>query len=647
MNRFLIIILTLCYLHSDGQISIANNYNPGGPGGARRAIIVSGNQTGDDLRTFIINANPNVGTVDDRNITFDAELVIDSDATFTDYNATYHFPENFRYSPRLNSIVTFTDLTIHYSGSQKTHTYNQPYTANFTRVFFIQGSEGTRSDFFNNGDYTFNMNGVTFVSYGNNDFIHFQSNTTLNDITITNSQGGLNFEPGANIDGDVQVINNLKLEGINRIVGGRDAQGDFRAVNMEWLVDDWIFSPRDVDFVFVNPIKSPSWQGYIFQQNGGNGNGNNLSVKELYTHDVTVTDRDLNPLSGVNVFLYNNNEETFDYSAITDAEGKVPRQEVLKIDNTVSLNHDRGISVLLVPDYFTRFFSVARDFTSPIVDNIVIEEDEFITEMNSNIVASYSGINIDHNNRIITISENTTLCELYDFVKLDKVNNITQPSLLEFLATPSKNILDISDYQMVLTPNAILSPCDNFVKIESSATSTIPVFENLHVGIEDATQSFKYIQISNLINANIVIEDRSSTPSANFLELNNFTGVSSSVTQFDSDNVSIVVTRDGYTTWALEQDFSSDQDIYFFVARQSPLLNPATSEKQDEIIFLAKKILMKSQGIVQQLNHNPTTLSIDNLTQQATLQATKERQLEILDLLKRSLAKTTASRNSF
>ncbi len=602
------------------------------PGGARPNLIIQGSQTGDDLRTFI-QANPTAGSVVNNDITFNAELIIDTNATFTDDNAVYHFPNIFRYAPRANATVNFTDITLHYSGTAKSHSFNRAYTANFTRVFYLQGVESGRSDFFNNGNYTFNMDNVTFVSYGNSDFLHFQTNTTLNNITITNARGGLNFEPGARLAGETEIINGLKLEGVTRMVGGSGSQGDFKTFDMEWDATNWNFSPRNVDFFFVNPKKPVGWTGY--------SGGGTLPVQEFYTHEVTVTDSNLNPLSNINITLYNSDSGSFDYSETTNISGQIPKQEVLRIDNTVSLNFNRGLSVLVAPNYLKNYYAVSRDFSQPIIDNIIITEDEFISETNTATVATYSGININHVAKTVTISGNRNLCELYDFIKLNKLSNLSQPSIERIFATPKKDILDIGDYQFVLSGGAIISPCDKFVKIESTVNSNIANINNLNVGIEDAGQLYKFISITNLTDANLTITDNAVTPSNTFLSLMNFSGESNSVTQFASADVRIDVLRDGYTDWSTIQDFSGPQDIYRFVVYQAPILKPATSQNQQDILFVAKKILMKNEGILQQVNGVTPNVTINNVTQNTTLEATEERQREIIALLKRILVKTT------
>lgn len=398
---------------------------------------------------------------------------------------------------------------------------------------------------------------------------------------------------------------------------------------------NWRFSQRVVDFFFVNPIKPIGWTGY---------SGNASRVKEYYTHDITVTDESLNPLSNLNTYLYNNLQDVFDYNELTDAHGQIPTQEVLHIDNSISLNFDRGISTLVVGDYLKTYFAVERNLNTPIVDNLVIIDDDNISETNTATVAAYSGISIDHSAKTLTISQNHTLCEVYDFIKLNKLSNLRSPSILNMFVSTNGERINIDDYQLILSGSAILAPCDKFVKIESSVTSTITDINNLQVGLEDATQFFKFISIENINSANVQIRDLNTN--TDFLNLTNFTGTSNSVTLFSSNSTRLEITRDGFTTWATEQDFSGPEDIYEFVAYQAPIITPATQSNQDEIVFLAKKILQKNEGILKSLNGTNPTLNITNITQNTTIQATEERQIEILNFLKRILAKTEAIKKS-
>ena len=165
--------------------------------------------------------------------------------------------------------------------------------------------------FFDNGDYTFNFDNVSMVSYGYNDFLHFQTSEELNNITIVNAMGGLNFEPGARNSGEVEIINNLTLQNVPRMVGGSGAQGDFRVVNLNWDVSNWNFSKRNVDFILVNPIKPDGWSNYSANNAGG-------TVSEFYTHNLSVVDAQRNPIQNARVRLVRNDLTTEAYNLLTD-----------------------------------------------------------------------------------------------------------------------------------------------------------------------------------------------------------------------------------------------------------------------------------------------------------------------------------------
>jgi len=625
------------------QITYNPNYNAAGPqppgsGGNQPAVIIDGTQTGDDLRAYIL-ANPafNIGTITDNDIKFNAELVINNNANFTDNNAVYHFPNFFRYIPEADCTVTFTDVMIHYTGSRKHHSYNRAYTANFTRVFYLQGVTANRSDFFNNGAYTFNMNDVTLVSYGASDFLHFQTDQTLNNITIVNAQGGLSFEPGARNAGEVEIINNLKLSGVTRIVGGSGANGDFKTYDMDWDATDWNFSTgRNVDYFFVNPIKPLGWIGY--------SGVDAARAKEFYTHDVTITDEDLVPLQNITTLLFNNADNLFDYNLETDAFGQLPTQEILKINNSISLNFDRGVSTVVIAEYLREYTALQRDFNKALTDNLISRPDNNVTEINEATVAAYSGITIDHSAKTLTVSENHTLCEVYDFIKLNKINNLRSPTIDDLFVTIAGDVININDYQFILSGTAVISPCDKFRKIESTQASVLADTENLDVSLEDANGLFKLVSFTNIINADYIITNENT--STTLLSDTNFTGTVNFVTQLNTNALRMLVTRDGYTTWSANIDLSGDQDVFVFEVFQAISPNPATIQNQDDIIFLAKKILMKNEGVLKELKGTNPILNINNITQPATINATEERQEEILALLKRILSKTTAIKKS-
>lgn len=601
--------------------------------GGRFTIRITGSESGDDLRTFVDN-NASTGTVTERDIIFSADLRVQG--TLTDNNAVYHFPNSRRFAPQNGSTVNFTDLTIHYTGTQKNHSFNSAYTANFTRVFYLQGVTSGRSDFFNNGNYSFNMSDVTMVSYGASDYLHFQTANTLYNITIVNANGGLNFEPGARNNGEIEIIHNLKLDGVTQIVGGSGANGDFKTYEMNWTATNWNMNQRNVDFFFVNPTKPIGWTGY---------SGSANKVKEYYTHDVNIKDLEGNNLNGIDIMLYNNNGSIFEYQTSTNVSGDITQEEILKIDNSVSLNHDRGNFTVVVADYDYRYYTKVNPMDKPAIDNLVAIDDQFVT-LDEASAASIAGISINHNSQTITISSPVSLCDLYDFIKYDKVNNnIEEPNITTLAATPttSAGVSSLStNYQLILASGSKLSPCSKFEKFESTQISNIDdPSANIEIGLTDPNGTYKLIRLIALDSANVEIKN--SDNSNVLLQTTNSSGnLNSVIPPGSATNVSISVDRDEYSTWATDIDLLSAGDVYSYVVVQSKNVDdPCSLDNQELELFLIQKIVSKNQLVQTSIAGSvDPNITLNNIVQASATKCSKERQEEMIVLLKKILAKT-------
>ncbi|MGB0870054.1 MAG: hypothetical protein ACPGSD_10690 [Flavobacteriales bacterium] len=606
-------------------------------------IRVTGTETGNALRSWI-GSNTSIGRVTDRDIIFNRDLRIQSGASFTDENATYQFPGSFRFEPQSSCTVNFTDIILHYTGNSKNHSFNSAYLANFTRVFYLQGVTSGRSDFFNNGSYNFNMSDVTFVSYGTSDYLHFQTADSINNITIVNEQGGLNFEPGARNAGQTEIINNLKLQNVSRMVGGSGALGDFKVYNLDWDAVNWNFTQRSVDFFFVNPIKPSNWNAYT---------GSFSRVKEYYTHDLSLIDAGGQSVSGVRVNMYNNYDlantsgYSNEYSLVSDGDGRISRQEILKINNALAAAlRNRGDFTFAVLDYNKKFQTQTRTFTSPVVDVILVEDDINVTESDATTVSNYNGISINHSTKELIISSSHSLCEVYDFIKYDKVvSNIDMPSLNTMFVDVIGETLNINDYKLILQNGADLTSCDKFLKIESSQSSTIAQISQLKVALEDANGLYKLIKLTNIDNASVLLKDEISGDTLLFESL--FSGVIEFTTQSSSSKIITLVSKQNFSNWITELDLSQNVSSYNFRVSQvegATLVGLATQERQQEELYLLQSILKQSTVILQkqQQNSGNTTLNISTTSPTTTNYPTSEQQEEALLLLKRILTKVTA-----
>ncbi len=607
-------------------------------------IIISGTETGTSLRSYLAT-NWWLADVTNNDITFNRDLRIVSNAHFSDENAVYHFPQSYRFEPQSNCTVTLTDVTIHYSGNAKNHSFNNAYTANFTRVSYLQGVTSGRSDFFNNGSYTFNMSNVSLVSYGSSDYLHFQTADTLNDISIVNKQGALNFEPGAVNAGETQVINNLTLKNVSQMVGGAYSQGDFKVYNLDWDAVNWQFTQRSVDFHFVNPIKPANWNAYT---------GSFSRTKEYYTHDVKLVDKDGDLVTNTRVFLLNNYDNqnnpsyTFEYDATTNSNGVIEQQEVLKVNNSLSSSlRNRGDFTFIVADYNKTYQTQNRSFTAPVTDILLADTDPYVTNANSSAVGAYSGFVIDHSLKQITISSTHNLCELYDYIKYDKVtNNIAQPSLDEMCVEVLDNQLYVADYKIILQTGADLTPCDKFNYIKSDVVSTIGSVNNIKVALEDPNGLYKIIQLSNIVSADVLIKDNITNDTLYYVS--NYSGSIDHVTQSSASDIYIVVARANYSNWIVGLDLSQNISVYSFEVNQVEglqLPGLATLDVQEQEIYLLQKLLQKSSGILKNgtgSDYVQDSIFVSTVSPIVTDYPTQEKQEESLDLLKRILTKLTA-----
>ena len=86
-------------------------------------------------------------------------------------------------------------------------------------------------------------------------------------------------------------------------------------------------------------------------------------------------------------------------------------------------------------------------------------DDPNLTETNEITASAISGIAVVHNpadnSGTITINQNVDLCQLYDFIKWEKVNNsLSEPSLGSLATTVNGGTLNIGDYQLIIYRNS-------------------------------------------------------------------------------------------------------------------------------------------------------------------------------------------------
>ena len=114
-------------------------------------------------------------------------------------------------------------------------------------------------------------------------------------------------------------------------------------------------------------------------------------------------------------------------------------------------------------------------------------QDLFLTNSNDNSISLYGGISTDYENKILSITENRNLCEIYDYLKYKKyTSDIEEPSLNEFVLEDSfGSFLNVKDY--TINVNGVhISTCDKFSKIKTSSTFNLEQGATSDVTISDS-----------------------------------------------------------------------------------------------------------------------------------------------------------------
>ena len=344
--------------------------------------------------------------------------------------------------------------------------------------------------------------------------------------------------------------------------------------------------------------------------------------------------------------LRRNNGTTLVVDELTNANGDIAEQEVVTYEQVTSNVWQQNTNFIFSGiDYNHNLISGIKALQNGRIDETILSQtDDQITEPSKAVVDAYTGIGIDHGAKTITISENRNLCELYDFAKANKVDNIQFPTPTTLTIQAQGNELSIGDYQLIVTGAAVISSCDKFLKVISTVTSSIndPNI-NLNIALTDAVNSYKLIRLTNIINGNVLITNQNSA--AILAQETNYTGTYNLTTQNNSNDVSIVVSKDNFSNWAVTLDLTAG-DIFTFQVNQSMVASSALLSKQEEILYLLRKVLQKNQAIQSVLNNN--TVPVINLTSvmQTALYASEEKQDEMIAILKRVLSKTQAIRTT-
>jgi len=133
---------------------------------------------------------------------------------------------------------------------------------------------------------------------------------------------------------------------------------------------------------------------------------------------IVKTKSNSNDLGNVNIFYWESDTNSVTRNQ-TDSNGDLSLNIIETryiIDNETDITEEnKNPYTLSICKYSYKPLSILSNFTSSKTDTFYLETNEFISENDESVVDGYTGINIDHINKKITISENHTIDELYDF----------------------------------------------------------------------------------------------------------------------------------------------------------------------------------------------------------------------------------------
>ena len=377
------------------------------------------------------------------------------------------------------------------------------------------------------------------------------------------------------------------------------------------------------------------------------------NVLEVYRDlSLTAVNDDLSPATGTHVYIKRTTGDAYTSNTAVASNGAYSQRllQYKQIHGSSSVSNQNTYAILFANYHkqikglnYTLDFITGSNGNNDL-GNVKLLDDPGITQSNVSTVAAYTGININHTSKMITISDSISLCDLYDYLKYDKVTlNQEQPTVTTFLASKNGTVLNLSDYSLTLSANGKLTACDLYEKIETTGGSTIANLDHLQIALQDQTNNYKLIRLRGLSNGNVFvynhIEDTLITTFAN--QNNNFTFV----TNGNYTEVKILVEKDNYTDWGHLLDLSTG-DIFSYIVFHAPkTFNQATEAQQKEMIYILQKLMLKTQ-VVQNKLANQTlpvpTFTINNYN--TGIQATLENQTEMVRILELLLKTNTSIR---
>jgi len=276
--------------------------------------------------------------------------------------------------------------------------------------------------------------------------------------------------------------------------------------------------------------------------------------------------------------------------------------------------------------------------------SFVLLEDRNITSATFANAQSISGISISHNasdnTGVININGNVDLCDLYDFIKSDKINNLSEPDFQSMIVNAVEDSLFIENYTLNFGPAGVLSACDKFVRLVSNTTTNFSdVSNNLQISYQDTNQNYKLIRLLGLDVNDVVIIDNNTD--SNVFTSNNASGELAFVTQSNSNDITVLASKPGFNNWAVDVDLTTGDVFEFTVYNSATVGDPCSLSNQELELYLLRKILAKKEAVVNKLSiQDNVDISLNQIIASSTNPCLEEKQDEMLFLLKKIIAKS-------
>ena len=361
------------------------------------------------------------------------------------------------------------------------------------------------------------------------------------------------------------------------------------------------------------------------------------------------------------------------YQASTNANGEAGTLDVLTSAVVVNSSADAGNAIQSNPvlasidyrgettdgtDRFTiHLFSYNHQYnptTKELKGAGVLESEEklffdtSITETTKATVDAYTSID--------------NLDQLYDRAKSWKVDvaNIEYPTIGTQPVTANGTELDLGNQNLMVDGTAGSAFAVNtgtntitikastliggakFTNIKTTGTISTAGGSSLEIGYQDNTGTYKYIALSNLVNADILIRDNTTGPVTNIVSIANFTGDYKThfLAPTDASDTEVVVSRANYSNFS---EIYPENDLSF-IRTVNLQLTQVVAESQIEMLNLAIKILQKEEALYRALDLTNPPMTVNNTISGSTGSPSVNNQEAILNILNKVFAKVIANR---